>query len=82
MIVRITLLCTSLLLGGVLFAANADATQVSRETDIVNLRLGERVLVDDGSCPAGQIKQISGAKLGPTGVIRARKCVSRVGPKR
>ena len=82
MIVRITLLCTSLAVAGVLFVANADATQVSRETDIVNLRLGERVLVDDGSCPAGQIKQISGAKLGPTGVVRARKCISRAGPKR
>ena len=60
----------------------ASASQVSREADIVNLRLGERVLVDDGSCPAGQIKEIAGAKLGPTGVVRARKCVPRTGPKR
>lgn len=63
-------------------AAAANASQVSRETDIVNLRLGERVLVDDGSCPAGQIKEIAGAKLGPTGVVPARKCISRTGPKR
>ena len=63
-------------------AAAANASQVSREADVVNLRLGERVLVDDGSCPAGQIKEISGAKLGPTGVVRARKCVSRTGPRR
>ncbi|WP_438274426.1 DUF6719 family protein [Nitrobacter sp.] len=60
----------------------ANASQVSRETDIVNLRLGERVLVDDGSCPAGQIKEVSGAKLGPAGVIPSRKCISRTGPKR
>ncbi|WP_439925246.1 DUF6719 family protein [Nitrobacter sp. JJSN] len=60
----------------------ANASQVSREADVINLRLGERVLVDDGSCPAGQIKEISGAKLGPTGVVRARKCISRTGPKR
>jgi hypothetical protein len=63
-------------------APAASASQVSREADIVNLRLGERVLVDDGSCPAGQIKEISGSKLGPTGVVRARKCVPRTGPKR
>ena len=69
---------------GALFVAApaANATQLSREVEIVNLRLGERVLVDDGSCPAGQIKEISGAKLGLTGVVRARKCVSRTGPKR
>lgn len=63
-------------------ASAANAAQVSREADIVNLRLGERILVDDGSCPAGQIKEISGAKLTPTGVIPARKCISRTGPKR
>jgi uncharacterized protein DUF6719 len=82
MILRTTLFCMSLGLAGLLYVASADATQVSREADITNLRLGERILVDDGSCPAGQIKEISGAKLGPTGVIRARKCISRTGPKR
>lgn len=72
-----------LAIGALIVAASAaNASQVSREADVVNLRLGERVLVDDGSCPAGQIKEISGAKLGPTGVVRARKCVSRTGPKR
>jgi hypothetical protein len=63
-------------------SCSASASHVSREADIVNLRLGERVLVDDGSCPAGQIKEISGAKLGPTGVVRTRKCVPRTGLKR
>ena len=38
--------------------ATAAAAQVfSREQDIADLRLGQRVLVDDGSCPAGQIKE-------------------------
>jgi hypothetical protein len=77
--IRDTLL---LMIGALIMASPAAAMQVSRETDIVNLRLGERVLVDDGSCPAGQIKEISGAKLGPAGVVPARKCVSRLGPKR
>jgi hypothetical protein len=39
------------------------AEQVSREQDIADLRLGQRILVDDGSCPAGQIKEVSGAKM-------------------
>jgi hypothetical protein len=72
-----------LMIGALIVATSAaNASQVSREADVVNLRLGERVLVDDGSCPAGQIKEISGAKLGPTGVVRARRCISRTGPKR
>ena len=42
-----------------LLATPAIAQQVSREQDIVDLRLGQRVLVDDGSCPAGQIKEVA-----------------------
>jgi hypothetical protein len=77
MISRSTLLALSFALTGLLVTASASATQVRREADIVNLRLGERILVDDGSCPAGQIKEVLGAKLGPTGVVRIRKCVAR-----
>jgi hypothetical protein len=69
-----------LLLGGfVLFApaATAMADHVGREQDIVGLRLGQQVLVDDGSCPAGQIKLVSGAKMTPTGILAARACVPR-----
>jgi hypothetical protein len=82
MILRTTLFCMSLGLAGLLYAASADATQVSREADITNLRLGERILVDDGSCPAGQIKEVSGAKMTPAGVARANKCIPRLGPKK
>ena len=55
---------------------------VMRESDIAELRLGQRVLVDDGSCPVGQIKEISGSQMTPAGVVRTRKCVPRLGPKR
>ncbi len=55
--------------------------QVSREQDIGSLRLGQRVHVDDGTCPAGQIKEVSGAKMMATGVVGVRKCVPRLGPK-
>jgi hypothetical protein len=63
-------------------AASAMANQVSREQDIVGLRLGQHIQVDDGSCPAGQIKEISGAKMSPTGILAAIKCVPRLGIKR
>ena len=63
-------------------AAPAVAQQVAREQDILDLRLGQRVLVDDGSCPAGQIKEVSGATMSPAGIVRVRKCVPRVGVKK
>jgi hypothetical protein len=54
---------------------------VSREVDITDLRVGQRVLVDDGSCPAGQIKQVVGSKLSQSGVVRTRTCVPRLAKK-
>lgn len=72
-----------LLLGGLSLATTpAVAEQVSREQDIVNLRLGQRILVDDGSCPAGQIKEVSGAKMTASGILRAQKCIPRLGTKK
>jgi hypothetical protein len=70
----------ALLLIGEIWSARAQS--VAREQDIVNLRLGQRVLVDDGTCPPGQIKQVSGAKMTPKGVSATRKCVPRLGPKK
>ena len=58
-------------------AAHAMMDQVEREQDIVGLRLGQRIQVDDGSCPPGQIKEVSGAKMGPNGVQPGRKCIPR-----
>ena len=73
-------------LGGfasLMLVAPAVADQVyPREQDIPEVRLGQRIMVDDGSCPAGQIMQITGTKLTPTGVIRARNCVPRFGAKK
>jgi hypothetical protein len=68
-----------LLLG---LAAAAAAEQVGREQDIIDLRLGQRVMVDDGSCPAGQIKEVTGVTLTTSGIARARKCVPRMGTKK
>ena len=63
-------------------AIPALADQVSREQDIADLRLGQRVLVDDGSCPAGEIKEVLGARMTASGILRTQKCIPRLGPKR
>ncbi len=62
-------------------AGIAHAQIVSREQDIGEIRLGQKIMVDDGSCPAGQIKEVQGAQMTTAGVQRTRKCVPRLGPK-
>ncbi|OAF10866.1 hypothetical protein AYJ54_08935 [Bradyrhizobium centrolobii] len=62
-------------------ATTARAGTVGREQDIVDLKLGQRVLVDDGTCPAGQVKEVRGAKMTDKGVSRTSACVPRFGPK-
>ena len=72
------------LLGGLalfMLAVPAMAQQVSHEQDIVGLRLGQRVRVDDGTCPAGQVKEVSGTKMTSGGIVASRKCIPRVKPK-
>jgi hypothetical protein len=55
-------------------------TILTREPD--ELRLGQRIYVDDGTCAAGQIKEVAGAKLTAAGVVRSRQCVARNSIKR
>jgi hypothetical protein len=57
-------------------------TILTREPDPGELRLGQRVYVDDGTCPAGQIKEVAGANLTASGVVRSRTCVARTSVKR
>jgi len=57
-------------------------TILPREPDPGELRLGQRVYVDDGTCPAGQIKEVAGANLRSSGVVRSRQCVARTSVKR
>jgi hypothetical protein len=84
--VSATMRCAFWVLGGLsllTLAAPAVADQIyPREQDIPEVRLGQRIMVDDGSCPAGQIKQITGTKLTTTGVMRAYNCVPRFGAKK
>jgi hypothetical protein len=76
-------LCVVILaVGGLsLLAEAARAQQFSSEKDAGELRLGQRVKVDDGTCPAGQVKEISGTKMTAGGVVRTRKCIPRTGTK-
>jgi hypothetical protein len=66
---------------GVAMLVNASsaalAQVVSREQDIVDLRLGQRVMVDDGSCPAGQLKEVIGSTMTASGITRTSRCVPR-----
>jgi hypothetical protein len=55
--------------------------QVAREQEIVDLKLGQRILVDDGTCPTGEIKEVSGARMTANGILRTRKCIPRFAPK-
>lgn len=82
--VRHMRLSMMILAGSVLVAcvAPASAEWVAREQDIGDLRLGQKIQVDDGSCPAGQIKEILGSTLTAAGVTRVRKCVPRLGAKK
>lgn len=72
--------CLALLIS-IALPAMAHAATVGREQDIVDLKLGQRVQVDDGTCPAGQVKEVRGAKMSDQGVVRTTTCVQRYGPK-
>jgi len=72
--------CLSLLIS-IALASTTRAGTIGREQDIVDLKLGQRVLVDDGTCPAGQVKEVRGAKMTEKGVSRTSSCVARHGPK-
>ncbi len=63
------------------FAGEAAADVLKREPPMGQLREGQIVLVDDGSCPAGQIKQVTGgnhvAAGGFKNIVRTRKCIPK-----
>jgi len=73
-------ICFALLISAAL-ASTSYATTVGRDQDIVDLKLGQRVMVDDGTCPAGQVKEVRGSKMTDKGVVRTASCVARFGPK-
>jgi hypothetical protein len=57
------------------------ATIVKTEPPMGALKEGQVVLVDDGSCPAGQIKKVIGGNHTKVGgfknIVRERSCIPR-----
>jgi hypothetical protein len=57
------------------------ATTVKQEPPMGAMREGQVLLVDDGTCPAGQIKRVVGGnhvKVGGTKqIVRTSSCVQR-----
>ena len=57
------------------------AQTLTREPEMGTLREGQRVLVDDGSCPAGKIKEVIGGNHVEVGgtkrVKRIRRCITK-----
>ena len=62
-------------------ASQGLAQTLKKEPAMGALREGQRVLVDDGSCPKGQIKEVIGGnhvKVGGTKQTeRQRRCIAR-----
>jgi uncharacterized protein DUF6719 len=62
-------------------ASSAFATTVKQEPPMGAMREGQVLLVDDGSCPAGQIKRVVGGnhtKVGGTKqIVRTSSCIPR-----
>jgi hypothetical protein len=57
------------------------AEVLKREPPMGQLQEGQVVLVDDGSCPGGQIKQVTGGNHVKAGgfkhIVRTRTCIPR-----
>ena len=73
--------CILALVSLLLIQFSAQAEVLKREPPLGALKEGQVVLVDDGSCPKGQIKRVVGGnhvKAGGTKMIeRTRTCVPR-----
>ncbi len=84
---RATTLALFLSLSGATFVVLPTAAQdiLRREPAKGALRYGEKVLVDDGRCPRGQVREVTGGRISdrdarrPTTATqsRERRCVAR-----
>ena len=70
-------LVTAILL---LVAGAADSQVLKNEPTMGNFPTGKRVLVDDGTCPAGQIKEVTGGSKTER-IARSTRCIPRRGRK-
>jgi len=74
------ILAVLILVSGALGSAVA-VEVVKREPALGALRPGQRVLVDDGSCGPGMIKEVIGGNHvmvgGYSNIVRERRCIPR-----
>ena len=74
-------LAVTLASGLVCVVGSASAATLKREPAMGALREGQRVLVDDGTCPKGQIKEVIGGNHTSVGgnkqIVRTRSCIRR-----
>jgi hypothetical protein len=75
------ILAGALLIGavqpGLAQTANKQRGVLSAEPAAGALKAGKRVLVDDGSCPAGEIKEVTGGTDKEAPGSRSRRCIKR-----
>jgi hypothetical protein len=81
---RMRLPLTSKLLGMAMAVVMSDAAfaqMLKQEPALGNLQEGRRVLVDDGSCGPGKVKEVIGGnhvKVGGTkNIVRKRRCIAK-----
>jgi hypothetical protein len=57
--------------------AGADEAQIlAKEPPTGALHAGQRAMVDDGTCPKGQVKEVTIAHGDKQGPVRQRRCVA------
>ena len=72
--------CISIMATALLLSTAAQSQALKSEPSIGDLPEGKKVLVDDGTCPAGQIKEVTGgSKIGH--VARSTRCIPHGGKK-
>jgi hypothetical protein len=73
----------SVVLTAILSAGGASAQMLKREPPMGALKEGQTVLVDDGACPKGQVRRVTGGNHTAVGgakqVRRSSSCVARQG---
>ena len=67
-----------------LLLSQSEAAPLGTEPPEGRLRAGQRVLVNDGSCPRGQIKEVTGGsnrvfgtRTSKPGTSRLRRCIPK-----
>jgi hypothetical protein len=72
-----TLYMTIIISSALTMSATAGNVAIQREPPDGAMRLGQRIRVDDGTCPTGKVKLVTAAQVTAQGIARTRTCVKR-----